>query len=235
MSEALPGMLSIQIETTSFCNRRCVFCPNSVIPKSPDMLMEWKTIHRVVAELQRLRYQGRVHLYGNGEPLADPRFPEILQFVRTCLPENYLFISTNGDLAAGDRTLSRLLELGLNEIHVSHYDESNRHLMDRELPGVHHFGLGTLGLEFYNRAGHVKVGSVMDHRNCWWAYGKAYINFKGDWCLCCSDWQGEVVWGNVNEQPMDAIWDDARFRRYRETHATGRGKQDLPFCNKCNR
>lgn len=225
----------IQIETTSWCNRSCVFCPNSVIPKDREMLMRWDVIECLVGELRRIGFKNRVHLYGNGEPLSDPRFREILVYVRKELPENHLFISTNGDYLSGTEQIRELMGLGLDELHVSHYDDRNHRLADEAIPGVHHFGVGTLGLEFYNRGGHVKIGSLMNHRNCWWAWGKAYVNYRGDWCLCCSDWKGETVWGNVMDKPLDEIWDGEQFRHYRQTHATGRGKQDLPFCNQCNR
>lgn len=231
----IKNLAAVLIETTSFCNRKCGFCPNSRILKTRDMLMPWETILRTVGELKRVGYRGRVHLYGNGEPLSDDRFREILIRVRMELPENHLFISTNGDYLNKPDDIRDLMTWGLDELHISHYDEKNWHLTREAIAGVHHFGMGTLRLEFYNRGGHVPVRSITDHDRCWWAWGKAYINYRGEWCLCCSDWKGEVVWGNVNEKPLDEIWNSKRFRQCRETHATGRGKKELPLCDKCNR
>ena len=234
-----PGeLLAVQavlIELTSWCNRSCTFCPNSTIEKSPDMLMPEETILRTVGELKRIGYRGRVHLYGNGEPLSDHRFFDLLPVIRKALPGNHLFISTNGDYLNRPDDLEHLRRLGLDEIHVSHYDDRNGHLANREIPGVHHFGLGVLALEFYNRGGHVNVGSVANHRSCWWAYGKMYINYRGDVCLCCSDWEGRVVWGNINREPIESIWNNEEYRNCREMHMTGRGKEFQPLCNKCNR
>lgn len=234
-SHDIGTLKSIQIETTSWCNRKCVFCPNSTIEKTRDMQMSWDTIKVIVEGLARMKYGGRVHLYGNGEPLSDPRIIEIIRYARKELPDTHLFISTNGDLASGDRSLKNLLEAGLSEVHVSHYDDKNHHLADEVLPGVHHFGLGVLGLEFYNRGGNVKVPSVSNHKRCWWAWGKAYINWKGDWCLCCSDWKGELVFGNVHDRSLTSIWNDDRYQNYRQAHLTGSGKENLTLCNQCNR
>jgi radical SAM protein with 4Fe4S-binding SPASM domain len=61
-----------------------------------------------------------------------------------------------------------------------------------------------------------------------------YINYKGDVILCCSDYNYEVVFGNVMEQSFGDIYNSPEYRKYRKAHAQGRGKK-LPLCEKCDR
>jgi len=88
---------------------------------------------------------------------------------------------------------------------------------------------------FYNRGGLVDVASTpVQHKYCEWIFNKIYINYKGDLLLCCSDYEFEVVMGNINEQNLDEIFNCDLYREYRQTHIAGESKT-MPLCNKCNR
>jgi 2-deoxy-scyllo-inosamine dehydrogenase (SAM-dependent) len=55
---------SIAIETSSWCNRRCAFCPNSVSPRSKsEEFMPLDLIEKVLNDLAAIGYRKRVELY----------------------------------------------------------------------------------------------------------------------------------------------------------------------------
>jgi len=224
----------VQIQTIDYCNRRCAWCPNSQMRKSPDTLMPVPVFDKILDDLAAVRFTGRLHLYLMAEPLCDPRLEYLIYRARERFPENGIFISTNGDGLRGVGDITRLLNAGLSEMAISHYDDSNEYLKECQDDRVIHAPLNDLRLTFYNRAGLVKVGCIEPESSCSWLWSKAYINWKGDVVLCCSDYHYEVVFGNVMESDFATIFNSARFNAYREAHARGAGS-DLPLCRECNR
>src|SRR5262249_59115890 len=60
----------VEAEVNSRCNRKCQYCPNSILPE-PDVpkLMSDAVFERLLAELQRIDYAGRLSYHLFGEPL----------------------------------------------------------------------------------------------------------------------------------------------------------------------
>jgi len=221
----------VQIQTIDYCNRKCQWCPNSKMEKDPATLMPVEVFKKILDDFTG--FQGKFHLYLMGEPLCDPRLPELVAMVRERFQDNTIFISTNGDLLTAE-LLVRLFDAGLSCIGISHYDQKNDHLLRLKDERITHTTLNDLRLAFYNRAGLVNVGCIERLPKCGWLWSKAYINYRGDVVLCCSDYYYEVVFGNVMDEPFKVIWNSDRFNEYREAHLEGRGKE-MHLCQTCNR
>ena len=86
----------IEIETTTFCNRKCSYCPNSIHDRGKH-LMPMETIRKIISQLRELHWQGIVYLHHYGEPLTDKRLPRIVKMFRKQLPFSLVLIYTNGD------------------------------------------------------------------------------------------------------------------------------------------
>jgi len=111
----------IQVETCSFCNNDCHFCPASTaVDPRPKSFMSWETIHELVAQLKSIRFNGLVSLFNNNDPLIDKRLPGIIRYFRGELPETRIEIYTNGILLNMD-TAAELWEAGLDSLMVDHY------------------------------------------------------------------------------------------------------------------
>jgi radical SAM protein with 4Fe4S-binding SPASM domain len=59
------------------------------------------------------------------------------------------------------------------------------------------------------------------------------INWKGDVLLCCQDFYGEYVMGNVNADSLQTIWNNDKFRKYREKLSKGQRRM-IPICKYCD-
>ena len=230
--------LSINLETTDGCNRKCVWCPNSLIDK-PAEFMELAVFKKALAELAEGGYEGRVHLYQRGEPLLDDRLVEWTAMARKALPKCLLYISTNGDYLTR-RLAHSLIAAGMNEIEVSHYDGMRKELVHEtsHLCGyMIHFDKSNLADpigHWFNRAGLVDVpaSDKMEGNFCWWIFRKVGISCRGDFVLCCADWfPGKF--GNINEKTIAELWDGPLVWEYRMAHTEGRARQ-MPMCDKCN-
>jgi radical SAM protein with 4Fe4S-binding SPASM domain len=190
---------------------------------------------KILMDLEDFDYKESIHLYLMGEPLTDDKIVERVKITRGIFPENVIFISTNGDYLTED-VLKSLISAGITWIGVSHYDDKNKHLyeLSTKYPMLTHQNVGTLRWTFYNRAGHVDVSCISPQKECDWVYEKAYVNYKGDVILCCSDYKYEVVFGNIMKQAFKEIYDSDFYNEYRKKHREGRGKE-MPLCANCNR
>ena len=98
------------IETTSYCNLACVMCPYPDMTR-PHEMMEPELFFKVVDEVKD--YNGMLWLHNLGEPLAHPRFDDLVRYVKdaglSC------GMSTNATLL-NDKRADRIFASGLDKI-----------------------------------------------------------------------------------------------------------------------
>ena len=111
----------VEIETFSFCNRKCWFCPNSFIDRSSkNDYMDEKTYTKILKELSLFKFKGTISYSRYNEPLADPVIFERLEQARKILPNATLHTNTNGDYLTHE-SLNMLKEAGLTTLNIQHY------------------------------------------------------------------------------------------------------------------
>src|SRR4026207_2010281 len=129
--QSVPLFTRIQIQTVSWCNRSCVFCPSGKFPVD-KVFMSLEIYHRIINQLQAINYAGRISPYLMNESLLDKRLPELLAYTRARCPESWIAINTNGD-ALSEALLERLFDAGLNSLDVNAYDSPAQHAKHVEL------------------------------------------------------------------------------------------------------
>jgi len=123
--ESVPLFTRIQIQTVSWCNRSCAFCPSGKFPVD-KAFMPLEVYHRIIDQLRALHYAGRISPYLMNESLLDRRLPDLIAYAREHCPESWIAINTNGD-ALSERLLARLFDAGLNSLDVNAYDSPEQH------------------------------------------------------------------------------------------------------------
>lgn len=111
--------LQLQIETTTACNARCVFCPY-------PGLKRWKTnmnrdlFERIIRDAEtHAEDYGEVCLQGLGEPLLDPHILERIRFVRATFGSGVgISIYTNGSRLTPN-IARELFEAGMTYLVIS--------------------------------------------------------------------------------------------------------------------
>lgn len=111
----------VEVETTSYCNRTCSFCPNAFIDrrrqKTPMPEACWSAI---IEGLRELDYQCTLVWSRYSEPLSEERIVERLREVRRAAPRARLAINSNGDYL-NQEYLARLRGAGLNRLGIDVY------------------------------------------------------------------------------------------------------------------
>ena len=122
----------IEIETFSYCNRRCWFCPNSVIDRmSENNVMPEDVYLDLISQLQEIDYCGELTYSRYNEPLSQRELiVKRIKQAREILPNAILRTNTNGDYITRDY-IEELCDAGLNQLWIQQY-LSNKEKYDHE-------------------------------------------------------------------------------------------------------
>jgi len=205
----LPNHLEVEkpiiaIETQGQCQYRCNYCPVSVSPLRKGRLDE-TTFRAIIDDLAPYdgQFQLRFHFYN--EPLLDKRLAGLAAYAREVLPNTFKRLVSNGDLL--DRaTAERMFAAGVDHIAIScHKEEVFTRLsallaeapeLDIELRRAYANDtwsnrLNTVTLEGYNR----QIPAGVKPWGC--NFLTIQIDYEGRAHMCCEDFRGELVMGNV--------------------------------------
>lgn len=118
----------ISIETSTFCNRKCVYCPNSKYPRR-QRLMEQELYLKILKEMQDIDYRGIFSLSLHNEPLADKDILKRIRLVKEYCPYSYVRMNSNGDYLTRE-FLDELDAAGLNEILITRHMDGDGEYTD---------------------------------------------------------------------------------------------------------
>ena len=224
------------IETTSICNRRCSYCPNSKYYRG-NFHMDTKIINKILKELKELDYRGTFCFHLFNEPLIDKRLPEIIKETRKEFPMNKIVIYSNGDLL----TIGLFKKLIKNG--VTHFDIT-QHAKEMTKPMKEIFRFIDKNPEFKknlyyktqillnNWGGLVKIEEENPKINtCHSPTNMLAINYKGDVIICCINFLGNHKYGNVKDEKIIDIWNKKEYKNIRKE--CRKGIFNLPLCKKC--
>jgi hypothetical protein len=116
----LPLFNVISIETSERCNRRCLFCPNSIY-KQGNGFIPAELFHEIILQLAEVGYSSTLVMHLYNEPLLDKRLPSLISFAREHLPDVTIMFATNGDMLTLD-LWNTLRQNGLDYAIIGQYD-----------------------------------------------------------------------------------------------------------------
>ena len=90
----------VHLEISNFCNRQCVYCPNSRIASRHEkkQFLAEEYFLKCINELKQINYCEFVEFNGFNEPLENRKiFLERASQLKATLPESKLVINSNGD------------------------------------------------------------------------------------------------------------------------------------------
>ena len=244
------SVFSVEINITELCNRKCVFCPRvdpDVYPNRKLFIQE-KTIDRIINELIRLDYKGKVSFSGFGEPLLNKNFCNILKKFRDNLPNIFLETNTNGDFLTSKK-LKELFNSGLNKLYWNLYDGPEQIEFSKEIikqseidpslilfrPHWKNCDENEWGLILNNRAGSVDIESISIlplKQKCNLPFYKMFIDYNGDILTCCNDWMRKRVIDNVFNNNLDEIWFNESLNSLRLK--LSKNDRNIEPCKNCN-
>ena len=130
LSEIIPldSPLSMYIEPTRTCNFKCFYCMHSTRGEKGGVLdrtgfqlahMEMELYDKIVSEIMQFKTAvKRICFSGLGDPLMNPRLPEMIQKLRKAGFSGRIDVISNGALLTHEFT-DALIGAGLNRLQIS--------------------------------------------------------------------------------------------------------------------
>jgi hypothetical protein len=206
-----------QIEVTTQCNLRCVYCPSPKLEAhrgQPKQHMTLDTFERALEwcdYFQRKGTQGELSLTGIGETLLHPDWKDMVRLARETLPSNFLNFSTNG-LLLDDDACAHLAEYGFG-VYVSLHrpEKAGRALERAKKHGILMTYNASAAISSFDWAGQVDWYVSADRSPCeWLREGWCNVLVDGRVTRCCLDATGKGTFAHVDDDPGRAVtspWD----------------------------
>lgn len=103
------------LETTNFCNHKCIFCANSKMTRKRGFIDE-KFAYRILGEAYALGMR-EVGFYATGEPLMNKNLEKYVKKAKE-IGYSYTYLTTNGALMTRERA-NGLISAGIDSIKFS--------------------------------------------------------------------------------------------------------------------
>jgi len=229
----LTGVITVEINITDLCNRKCVFCPR-VDPKvypNRNVFISEIILEEIINQLTELNYRAKISLSGFGEPLLNKDIVKIVSKLDNIHEDVIVETNTNGDkLTAG--LLADLIDAGIKGLYWNLYD--GEHQIDqassiiekvekaseivRLRPHWPGFSSDKFSLFLNNRGGalldvnkdYISTQSLPLKRSCNYPFYKLFIDWNGDVLSCSNDWMRKSVIGNISHEKLDVIWHSSK-------------------------
>ena len=245
----LDSILTIELNTTELCNRRCVFCPRHSPEVYPNrnLHMTVRTAESICISLADAEYQGKISFSGYSENLMNPDFADIVSVFRTHLPDCTIECNTNGDYLS-TVYVENLFSKGLDLLYINlydgahqieHFDEMMQSFSEEKYKYRMHWSQKDHGLILNNRSGTIDWIGIEDSdveslqgKPCHYPFYKMFVDWNGDVLFCANDWGKEHVVGNIAHQSLWDVWMSSPLRRIRRRLIKGNRTQSP--CDKCS-
>ena len=253
LATPLKSILTIELNITELCNRKCVFCPRvdpNIYPNR-NLNMDISIIEKLVEEVGNYGIFPRFSFSGFGEPVLHKQLTKFVQVINTKLPQHTIEINTNGDRLT-PVLITGLFDAGLTYLYVNLYDwpEQIPHFENLMKvanvdPARFHLrphwtgGDSDFGLALNNRAGSVNSPTInlfplseKIDRRCNYPFYKLLLDWNGDVIFCSNDWGREKIIANFSQLSLSEIWLHPEFVDIRKRLVVG--DRGCSPCNKCN-
>ena len=249
VSDLVKTLLTVEVNTTELCNRKCTFCPrfdDSVFPNR-NLNMSVVGAQLIAERLASAGFRGKVSFSGFGENLLNPNFKFIISKFRESLPQSTIECNTNGDKLTA-KVVDVLLNSGLDLLYINLYDGIEQiEKFDRLISAENkekvkfriHWDSKDHGLILNNRSGQIKWIEVdeseinaLKGKPCYYPFYKMFVDWNGDVLFCSNDWGRQKVVGNLIQDSLENVWFSKAMEKIRKRLAKG-DRSDSP-CNKCN-
>ncbi len=232
----------ILVQTHNQCNYACTFCANRDVSR-PRHQMSARLFDRIIGNLSRLQYAGRVLLNMQNEPLMDGRLLSFIETVGAMLPRAKLVLNTNTSLLSTAR-LERLAAAGVRCILNIYREEDRGNFSIGGLPprlrrhvvvyDKTYWSATTAHLlNWAGNASEMPIPHPPLAAFCPKPFTMLCITTRGKALLCCLDWRNEWIMGDVEVDTLEDVWAGERFQELRRK-LLNRDRSGT-LCSACNK
>ena len=257
INNLFPGLLVVNVELTSFCNKNCWMCGRRKIDREyPEIALKYGHMDfNLVQKIAKQLPQGIVvQLHNNGEPLLYPQFNKAIKLFN----RQIRCMDTNGKLIVekAKDIIGKLDTLTISVIENDPEEKEQYKLVTEFLkikgdkkPNLIYRCLGKTDTEKWKklpgivatRILHDPLGSFKYQKNptipeigiCLDLLSHMVIDRFGKVSICVRfDPKGLGVIGDANKTPLYDIWNGTKRKKWLKSHINGKRKE-VPLCSYC--
>jgi hypothetical protein len=199
-----------QIETTTFCNLRCKYCPSPKLDQKQfrNQARQHISLDTFERALEWAKHfdsegtQGELSLTGIGETLLHPDWRELVRLARLALPRSFLNFSTNG-LLLDDDACKYLATYNCKVFISLHRPEKAGPALEaaKRWGIIDNVNAGA-AVNAFDWAGQVDWFVSAQPDRCEWQYaGWGNVLVDGRISSCCLDAAAQGIIGHVDDDP----------------------------------
>lgn len=250
----------IQLESSTNCNARCIFCPRYEMTR-PMGTMNDDLFYKIIKEGKELRIKDfypflngepfvfpkiwewldymekegvRVSLYTNAELMDVDRLIEYknINYVNCSLnattEETYNKIMRGPNFNKVIENIKKLVDKARFRVNVSMVEtKENTH----EVEEFKKLWKKTTIVKYLNWGGARPVEFDGKKKPCCNLLNNINILWDGRVCLCCMDYNGQVILGDISKEPLKDILERKKLLEDRHKKLDF----NMPLCENCNR
>ena len=237
----------VNIETINRCNSTCAFCTANIhAEKRPLRKIDEDLYRSIIDQLADWGYEGHLTLYGNNEPLLDPRIVDFHRYAREKLPNSFIFMSTNGLILSKEKLDE--IKPYVNQIIINNYcmdmklHKNIQEIYDYVTAHPEEYAdveiliqMRYLQEVLTNRAGSApnkKATERVIKETCLLPFTDMWIMPNGKIGLCCCDNYETTDFADLTKVSLKEGWESEKFTAVRKKIAEGR--QNVDFCKHCD-
>lgn len=239
-----PLLQYIELNLTELCNYTCSFCPRGHGYPNSNLHMTPETASVICNQIRSLNQPVIVQFAGRGEPTLNKHFGDIAELFLQLRDDVPLKIEMNTNGKWVDKYLNLIDQFDDVVFNIyAENPESSETLQNKYKATSFRFKdkKNPHSRNWKTRAGYIpdQVNPEPDYNHA--AYGGlchkpfevVYINWNGDYNLCCDVWHDIEVLGNIFDQPIkEYTTKNPRLLEYRKRLL--QGKRDMSPCKDCN-
>ena len=217
---------SIDIELNTNCDLRCGYCPNKDNYRG-EHYMDDNIFRKIVDELSDMNFDGRVTPSLYGEPMINSKVVEKILYLAKKLPHAKIVVYTNGTHLT--QLYYDILEKYVHQFRVTIHSDYTIKAKGDKIYERSFNSNSTLA----NRTGLVDHPQTKaHHKACWGLTNQAFVNYKGDFLICCNDFMGQEPFGNVKENTLKELYNGSKIKKVRDEMKNNIFNLDI--CKRCN-
>ncbi len=259
----IPLFNAIYFEVRTRCNNKCSFCAASVQnEKRKDIRMHIELYKKVIRQLKKLNYSGKIAYHVNNDPLIFPNLPRFILIARKNVPNAWIQVLTNGkalSLAKADE----MIEAGINELTINYYNDN----IKSQLPEIF-IKIREVILPKYYHTNQIKSGHKINRKKyfrfniyrrklneilttragtspnkkiikknylgfCEYPFTQFNITSDGKVSKCCADLFFSDSMGDVNQNDLLDIWYGDKFNNVRN-FLLQNNRLAIETCRRCD-
>ncbi|MBF0290109.1 MAG: SPASM domain-containing protein [SAR324 cluster bacterium] len=223
----------VEIEVNDFCNRSCMYCPNSLLTgnrsEKSKHIMKPELFRSIISQLASLDFSGRLSFHLYNEPLLCPNIEEYVHHAHKELRKSFIVLYTNGDLLDDEKYCS-LMKSGVDQIFVTQHDyDAVKKRPNQIVQSPNDFEVSSRGGAC--KTNHTKLPLSYP---CYAPTNMMIITVTGDLLLCHEDAFRDYVIGNLQQSPIDEVWNSKKIKAIRAALVQGRRDVATTLCRRCD-